>query len=293
MCGLCGIVIGNKARRSTAEIDALADTFIRLLLGSEHRGPYATGVAWVKRNGTMQVTKKPLPACSFIQSEAFIEWLLGVDQQVLYLMGHTRWPSRGSVLNPKNNHPLVLPIVDKSLLLDKDAVAATNCSSLGQVALTHNGTITDHTYHLKQMGFPRTTQVDSELLARIAQQHSGQDGLNLDAFLADLAPLGGSMSLALMATTRPEEIILIKGNMPLEVRINPHSRTLLYASEVRILDQTIGNEAEWESLPMAHGEGLIINTHDWKMRRVPFTFRGIDAKTTASYTGATQRKDKS
>lgn len=292
MCGLCGIVIGNKARRSTAEIDALADTFIRLLLGSEHRGPYATGVAWVKRNGTMQVTKKPLPACSFIQSEAFIEWLLGVDQQVLYLMGHTRWPSRGSVLNPKNNHPLVLPIVENGLLPDKDAVVARNCSGLGQVALTHNGTIADHTYHLKQMGFSRTTQVDSELLARIAQQHSGQDGLNLDAFLADLAPLCGSMSLALMATTRPEEIILIKGNMPLEVRINPHSRTLLYASEIRILDQTIGNEDGWEELPMAHGEGLLINAHAWKIRRVPFTFRGIDAKATASYTGATHRKDK-
>jgi hypothetical protein len=49
-----------------AEIDALAETFTRLLLLSEHRGPHATGVAWVKRDGTMQVAKEPLPAHAFV-----------------------------------------------------------------------------------------------------------------------------------------------------------------------------------------------------------------------------------
>jgi len=111
MCGLCGICIGRQAKRRLREIEALTDTFTRLLLLSEHRGPYATGVAWVKRDGAMQVAKEPLPASSFVQTGAYLDWLLGVDRQVTYLMGHTRWPSRGHVGNPAENHPISTPQV--------------------------------------------------------------------------------------------------------------------------------------------------------------------------------------
>jgi hypothetical protein len=186
---LTGVIIGSQTKRRVKDIDALVDTFTRMLLLSEHRGPHATGVAWVKRDGSMYVAKEPLPASQFVQSDDYLDWLLGIDRQVTYLMGHTRWPSRGSVRNPANNHPLVLPVGDGYRL-----------------ALTHNGTIFDHARHLIRLGLPRTTQVDSELLARIAQRHADAHGIDVEAFLADLAPLDGSMSLALVATTRPEEI---------------------------------------------------------------------------------------
>ena len=44
MCGLAGVIIGEK-RRGRRELDALGETFTRLLLLSEHRGPHATGAA--------------------------------------------------------------------------------------------------------------------------------------------------------------------------------------------------------------------------------------------------------
>jgi len=137
---------------------------------------------------------------------------------------------------------------------------------------------------------PRTAQVDSELLARITQRHAGTSGIDLDAVLGDFSQLDGSMSLALVATTRPEEMILLKGNMPLEVRIQPHTRLLIYASEARILDRALTGESGWETLPLAHGEGLVVNTHTWTHRRVPFTFQGIRADTSTSYTGITTRQ---
>jgi amidophosphoribosyltransferase len=272
VCGLTGAVIGTLAKRRVKDIEGFADVFTTMLLLSEHRGPHATGVAWVKRDGTTQVSKAPLPARQFIQSRAYLDWLIGVDREVTYLMGHTRWPSRGSVRNAEENHPL---------------------SCAPPILVTHNGTLVDHLHHAARLGLPRTTHVDSELLARIAQRHAGAEGIDLDAVLADLVRLDGSMSLALVATTRPEEIILLKGNMPLEVRIQPRGRVLLYASEARILDRALAGDAGWEPLPLAHGEGLVVNTHTWTLRRVSFTFQGLDTSAGASYTGTIIRKERS
>jgi len=272
MCGLVGLLVGRQPKRRLKDIEALADIFTTMLLLSEHRGPHATGVAWVKRDGSMQVAKEPLPARQFVQSGTYIDWLLGVDREITFLMGHTRWPSRGSARNNEENHPL---------------------SCAPPILLTHNGTVLDHIRHTVRLRLRQSTQVDSELLARIAQCHTGTGEIDLDAVLADLAPLDGSMSLALVATTRPEEIILLKGNMPLEIRMHLRTRVLLYASDARILDRSLAGEAGWEPLPLTHGEGLVVNTHTWTHRRMSFTFQGLDTSAGASYTGAIIRKERS
>jgi glucosamine 6-phosphate synthetase-like amidotransferase/phosphosugar isomerase protein len=258
-------VIGEKPRRRVAEIDALTDNFTRLLLLSEHRGPHATGVAWVKREGSMQVAKESLSASRFVQTGAYLDWLLGVDRQVTYLMGHTRWPSRGNVGAPAENHPISTP----------------------PILLTHNGTILEHVQHARRLRLRQTTRVDSELLARIAQHHASTTGIDLDAFLTDLQPLDGSMSLTLVANTRPGEIILLKGNMPLEVRFHRQKKVLLYASEARITEMVIGGEAGWEDLHMVSGEVLVIDTTAIdRLQRCQFTFHGMERPNTSSrFTG--------
>jgi len=276
MCGLVGLLAGHRQKRRLKDIEALTDVFTMMLLLSEHRGPHATGVAWVKRDGAMQVAKEPLPARQFVQSGTYIDWLMSVDREITYLMGHTRWPSRGSVTNPANNHPQCLPVGED-----------------GAILTCHNGTLLGIQCHFERLGLLRTAQVDSELLARIAQRHAGSSGIDLEAVLDDYTQLDGRMSLALVATTRPEEIILLKGNMPLEVRIQPRPRVLAYASEARILDRALIGEAGWEPLPLAHGEGLVVNTHTWTQRRVPFTFLGLTTMAGHSYTGATTRKEHS
>lgn len=254
MCGLCGVIIGRRARRARRDIDMLAESFVRLLLRSEYRGPYATGVAWVKSDGSMYVAKEPLPAREFVQRRLFLDWLLGVDWQVTYLMGHTRWPSRGSVGNVDENHPISTP----------------------PILLTHNGTITEHGRHFRRLGLPRTTRVDSELLARLAQRYSGEHGIDVDNFLCTLASLEGSMSVALVSTNHPDEILLLKGNMPLEIRLHRQRRLLLYASERRILDAAIGDEAGWEEMPVVPGEALVINTTAIHTPcRMRFTLQGM------------------
>ena len=255
MCGLVGVVTGHQQKRRVQDIDALIDIFTAMLLLSEHRGPHATGVAWVKRDGSLQVAKEPLPARQFVRSGTYLDWLMGVDREMTYLMGHTRWPSRGSARNHAENHPLdcALPIL-----------------------LTHNGTILEHGRHLARLHLRQSTRVDSELLARMAQHHTGPAGMEFKAFLDELAPLAGSMTLAMVATTRPEEILLLKGNMPLDVRLQPRRRVLAYASEAPILDRALTSESGWETLPLAYGEGLVVYTDSYTLQRVPFTFQGLN-----------------
>ncbi|MHB9106897.1 MAG: class II glutamine amidotransferase [Armatimonadota bacterium] len=291
MCGLTGMAWGAHSRRRTEREDLL-DRFTRMLLFSEHRGPYATGMAWVKSDGTYRVEKAPLPARQFIQSACYADALNEVSDELTVLMGHTRWPTRGSVNNPHNNHPLLLPIYARRPLSPVIDTTVRPSRAVGHVALTHNGHIANATERFQALGLPRTAQVDSELLVRLAQRHADRDGLDVNAFLADLELLDGRINLVLVTTTRPEEILLLKGNMPLEVRIQAERQVLCYASEARMLDIALASDAGWQPLPLARGEGLIVNTKTWTQQRVPFVFQGLHTDAGSSYTGVTTRKER-
>ncbi|MHB1001995.1 MAG: class II glutamine amidotransferase [Armatimonadota bacterium] len=256
MCGLCGIVIGKKDR-SQKQIDQITDMFTNLLLHSQHRGPFATGAASVGSDEQLSVVKLPVPAYRFVDSDEYRKWLGTINSNTTYLMGHTRWPTKGSIHNNQNNHPLIAEIERQGY---------------SHLALTHNGTIKGIEKHFKQLNLPRTAQVDSELLLRIAQRHCSKDGLDIDCFIAHLPMLQGHMSMATVATSKPNEIILLKGNMPLEVRYNPKYEIIAYASEAGILrDSLIG--ASWASILMSAGEGIIYNSHDLSLiRRFRFEF---------------------
>lgn len=290
MCGLTGLAWGARAR-NRAEREDLLDRFTRMLLFSEHRGPYATGMAWVKADGTYRLEKAPLPARQFMQTACYADALNEVSDALTVLMGHTRWPTRGSVNNPHNNHPLLLPIYAKRPPATVIDTTGRPGRAVGHVALTHNGHIANATERFQALGLPRTAQVDSELLVRLAQRHADRDGLDVNAFLAALEPLDGRISLALVATTRPEKILLLKGNMPLEVRVHPDRQVLCYASEARILDIALAGDVGWQPLSLARGEGVIVNTQTWTLQRLPFVFQGLQTDAGASYTGVTTRKE--
>ena len=259
MCGLTGIVIGGGHGRLPLEAGMLGQFFTELLVHSEHRGPYATGAALVRGDGTRRVVKAPLPASKFAHSKNYRRWLNEIDDRAVYLMGHTRWPSRGSVYHAEENHPIWT----------------------SPVLLSHNGTICDHARHATRMGLEQATDVDSELLARIAQRHTDGNGIDVQAVLAALKPLTGSMSMAMVATCRPDEVVLLKGNMPLAVWVHPQERVLIYASETEILEDVVGGEPGWKNLPLAYWEGLVFNSAKWSYRRVPFSF-GLSSANTSS-----------
>ena len=254
MCGLAGIIPAQR-RRSQKELDQIKETFTRLLVLSEHRGPYATGAASVRADGDINVLKRPVRARDFVRLPAYQEWLETIGRDTTYLMGHTRWPTRGSVLNPDNNHPLV-----------------SDPRSEITVAVTHNGSLFEPDRHFRRLGLPRSAEVDSELLLRIAERHANALGLDIDGFLSDIEQLDGLMSAVLVVGSSPGEIILLKGNRPLEVRYHPELEMIAYASESEVLDSALTLDG-WQEISLAHLEGLLIHAaDDLLLERFKFRF---------------------
>jgi glucosamine 6-phosphate synthetase-like amidotransferase/phosphosugar isomerase protein len=232
----------------------------------------------------MRVVKAPLPARAFVQTAEYLDWLAGIDGQVTHLMGHTRWPTRGSERNPANNHPLVASIALGEAGLAQIPTPAGAGPPTGRtrhehaVLACHNGAIHDPDGWCRRLGLPRTAQVDSELLVRLAQRHAGADGLDLPAFLADIAPLEGRMSCALVATTKPEEIVLLRGNMPLEVCLHRQQKLLAYASEAPILARGL-TDTGWGVVSLAEGEGVVANIGNLStLRRCAVAFGGAGSR---------------
>jgi len=59
MCGQVGVILGIKRRRRD-EIDYITWAFTRMLEMSEERGPHATGMAWVNRDGDAIIPRSQL-----------------------------------------------------------------------------------------------------------------------------------------------------------------------------------------------------------------------------------------
>ncbi len=222
MCGQAGIILGQK-RRSAEERDHLAWLFTQLLVLNEPRGPHATGVAWLNRDGEHRLFKRPVRASRFVTDKAFHEVLSGVDNRATLLLGHTRWRTRGDELVNENNHPI----------------------RAGDILGTHNGTIYNANYLFRRYKLPRFAEVDSELLCRLAGRAARGGPIDTVRFKDRLRFCRGQMAAVLASRLDPETILVLKGNKPLELRFHARHRAVLYASDTAYLDAVLDEERGW------------------------------------------------
>ena len=164
MCGQVGIIFGRKRRRPD-ERDYLREVFIRMLLHSEERGPHASGLAWLKTDGSHRIFKRPMRAHELVYEKPFQELLGQVDNETTILMGHTRWRTRGNEFNNRNNHPI----------------------RAGIVIGTHNGTIYNADHLFRRLRLPRYAEVDSELIFRLADRFAPEGPINQEGLKKALA----------------------------------------------------------------------------------------------------------
>lgn len=214
MCGLAGVILGTKRRRRT-ELAEIAARFTELLLLNERRGRHATGLALVDRDGGYLLLKRPVPARAFVELELYRQVLAELSNRTTCILGHTRWPTRGTPAEPLNNQPI----------------------RRGRTLGTHNGTILNSTPLALAHGIRRLCQVDTEVLVRLAD-----DASDLDDFLGRLRAARGELAAVLVRLDRPGEVALIRGNKPLTLRHHARWRCLFYASEDRALDAALAGE---------------------------------------------------
>ena len=239
MCGQVGIILGRKRRRPN-EKDFLREVFIRMLLHSEERGPHASGLAWLKTDGSHRIFKRPMRAHDLVYEKPFQELLGQVDNETTVLMGHTRWRTRGNEFNNRNNHPI----------------------RAGIVIGTHNGTIYNADYLFRRLGLPRYAEVDSELIFRLADRFAPEGPIDQEGLKKALALCRGQMSAVLASRLDPGTITVLKGNKPLCLRIHRQHRVVLYASEPAFIDFAVDNEKGWRELEVPSMTMLTIRHED-------------------------------
>jgi glucosamine 6-phosphate synthetase-like amidotransferase/phosphosugar isomerase protein len=250
MCGQAGVVFGTK-RRTQEEIDYLIWVFTRLLELSEERGPHATGIAWVNREGKHRLFKRPVSASEFVRDKAFGEALGDVDNGVTVLMGHTRFVTCGDAAVNENNHPL----------------------RTGDCLVTHNGTVLNADYLFHRFRFGRHAEVDSEIIGRIADASIVDGRIDVKALRDRLALCRGQMSAVIVAKSDPGTVIIAKGNRPLELLFHPVFRAAVYASDAKYLRSVQTDVPGWIVLPTKPMHMLVFRADDLsQFERLPFHF---------------------
>lgn len=223
------------------ERDYLRELFIRMLLHSEERGPHASGLAWLKTDGSHRIFKRPMRAHELVYEKPFQELLGQVDNETTILMGHTRWRTRGNEFNNRNNHPI----------------------RAGIVIGTHNGTIYNADYLFRRLRLPRYAEVDSELIFRLADRFAPEGPIDQEGLKKALALCRGQMSARVGLTPRPRHHHRAQGQpKPLCLRTHRQHRVLLYASEADFIDFAVDNEKGWRELEVPPMTMLTIRHDD-------------------------------
>jgi len=224
MCGQIGMIYGTK-KRQPEERSYLKWLFMFLLLLNEKRGPYATGIGWLKDDGSHSIFKRPLSATKFIKEKEFVDVISEVGDNTTWLAGHTRWPTRGTNVQ-ENAHP----------------IRAGAC--LG----TANGTILNADDLFEQLDFRRFAEVDSEVIFRMADATRRDGRIDLAAFKKHLSLCRGLISVVMASKLDPKMVVVIKGNKPLELRYHPEHRVIVYASDPAYLDVALASDTGWQEV---------------------------------------------
>lgn len=219
MCGLAAIFLKPR-QRSAAERESLAAHFVANLLANENRGKDATGAALIRRDGSLQIYKAPLPASHFVETPGFTRLLAALDDDTVALLGHTRFPTKGSPNNNHNNHPL----------------QATYTIGV------HNGHITNDDTLFTRHRLPRVAEVDSEVIFRLLDglDPTQSDRPYLEAVARTTAQMRGPLAVLGLDLRRPERLIVIKADAPLSLHYDSEREALFFSSRYLFLRNTFG-----------------------------------------------------
>lgn len=225
MCGIVATLLYPQ-RRSSASWAAIAQCFTQNLLFNEKRGEAATGIAILQGDGTVQIHKRSLPAHEFVATEDYREFLASLNEQTTLLLGHTRYPTKGSPDNALNNHPLL---------------AGSFCG-------IHNGHILNDDALFAHWQLPREGEVDSEIIFRLLEKLAGETdtwhrsgkSMALAEIIPSLQMLEGRFTFLASDRRFPHQLLVVRHNNPLSLHFCPEWNSLIFSSSYLFLRKTFG-----------------------------------------------------
>lgn len=178
MCGIYGIIIPKNMNYSSSARNHYTETFRKLAIANTIRGTDATGLMIVKKDGSIELYKKPVPTWNMVFDRSWID-KSEFKEDVVAIIGHARERSEKTWPNDENDaHP----------------------HHINNIYGVHNGTITN----AKQM-YDKEYTSDSKALFRFISEN-GFDEIN---------KLNGSMALAFIFEEKPFEFLFVSDGRPL------------------------------------------------------------------------------
>lgn len=199
MCGIAGVL---KLGQEPISPDMLTS----LLLGIQHRGGDATGIAMMTGN-RLTVHKKDEIAWKYVASEGYKNYLReNLTDQTHAVILHTRAWTVGSPHKNENNHPL----------------------TLGRSAIVHNGGVSNHNDLFKELNLKRGAETDSDIIRAIVDK----EGMTKKAIRV-LNRLSGPVAAAILHQDFPRHLMLLRSGSPLV--LGKYKGFLMWASEKKAI----------------------------------------------------------
>ena len=187
MCGIAGIVKWGNVPISEEQIRML-------LVGNEHRGNDASGIAVQQQDGSIAILKRDVPGWKLTASneyEKFIKDRLHPNSRCVLV--HARGASQGNPRDNNNNHPMY-----------------AGCS-----AVVHNGVIRNDEFLFEEHHLERKAATDSDVLRAMIDKW----GLT-DAAIQHIDKAHGSGAIAAIHPNFKDKLLLIRSGNPLTLASN-------------------------------------------------------------------------
>ena len=187
MCGIAGIVRwGDKPIEE--------ETIGILLVGNEHRGNDASGIALQQADGSISILKKDVPGWTLVGSHEYTTFIrdhLKPDTRCALI--HARGASQGNPRDNNNNHPMYA----------------------GKAAIIHNGVIRNDKWLFEQLKLERKADTDSDVIRAIVDEFGFRE-----TTMQQLGRASGSGAIAAIHPEYPDKLMLIRSGNPLVLASN-------------------------------------------------------------------------
>ncbi len=229
MCGIAGILISPG--RTAEQLEKISTLFTANLIANEERGREAAGLVLLDRDGNWQLNKAAMTASEFVHTDGYRHTLAALSAKTTLILGHTREPTKGTVSDNANNHPIVR----------------------GSIIGVHNGTIKndDAIFSNQAINGRRIGSVDSE--AVFALLDSIADQMNQPSYEEKLIELSrllvGSYTILYLNPALPYQVFLLKYKNPMSVHWDAKLGALFFSSRYLFLRKSFGRAVITEALP--------------------------------------------
>ncbi len=232
MCGLVGALLTPR-ERSPQVWRTLCEITTANLLENEERGREATGLAVIQRDGRHRIFKQPVTASKLVEMPGYAEVLNTIGPETVCILGHTRWPTKGSRWQNVNNHPL----------------------EAQYVVGVHNGQIQNDDQLFAALNLPRAGQVDSEIIFRLQDSLDPvrSNGQYYDALRQRIDLLEGRFATLSVDLRKPTQLLALKHLRPLCLHYEAPLQTLFFSSRYIFLRRAFGRAVITEALDSGFG----------------------------------------